>query len=562
MTATFLYLTICSLKNRVVRRVRRLREPRYAIGLVVGLVYIYLFFVRNQMRAFGRSSTALGQLDAFSPDLIAGGSLLLWLVVVLVWAWPFYSEAWTFTRPEVQFLFTAPVQRRQLLHYKLLRSQLGVLFGVLVAALFSGAVASGRWSFVLGGWVFFATLQLHIRAASLTKSRLLAPTERVPALAWMGVGVMLVISGILVGAFGAASRAWAGLPPAVIGRHVLEYAKAGVAGVALWPFATVVRPIVTRAPMAFAQAIVPALGLLALNYWWVLLSDARLEEAASAAEKRQATRRGLRAPTARPVPFALAERGRPEIAILWKNTIMLGRYASVATLIRLMIPLVVLALVFGLRSRSQLWSPVVLVVTGFLTVVGPYMFTNDLRRDLQRLPVLKTWPISGRTLLLGEMLAPITTLSVIVWSLLAISLALAPAWRFVPMDLPTRALFAVGAALVAPMLITGQVLVQNAAVILFPGWVTGAVRARGIESMGQGLLMFAGTILAFALGVVPAALIAGGIGFLGYLLIGWLAVLPAAAVMASILVAEAWLAIVALGRLLERTDPSHVEVAE
>jgi hypothetical protein len=113
------------------------------------------------------------------------------------------------------------------------------------------------------------------------------------------------------------------------------------------------------------------------------------------------------------------------------------------------------------------------------------------------------------------------------------------------------------------MLIAGQLIIQNAAVVLFPGWiVTGGARARGIEAMGQNMLMMAGTLLSLAIGVLPAAAVAGALGGLLYYLVGWPGVLPAAIVFAAILVAEAALALTWLGHVLERTDPAQVETAE
>ena len=161
MIRTFLYLTACSLKNRVLRRFRRLREPRYLAGLVVGLVYLYFFVFRNQMRPGRRPGAGFAAIASFAPDIVAAGALALWGLAVIVWLWPFGSKTWTFTGAEVQFFFTAPVSRRALLNYKLLRPQLGMLFGVAIASLFSGAASAGgfgRWAFVLGGWLLFAVI--------------------------------------------------------------------------------------------------------------------------------------------------------------------------------------------------------------------------------------------------------------------------------------------------------------------------------------------------------------------------------------------------------------------
>ena len=566
MTHAFLYLTACSLKNRLWRRLRRLREPRYLAGLVVGLLYLYWFVVRNQMRAPRRGRTDLTWLTSFAPDIVVGGAVLLWVVAVLVWLWPFATRTWTFTAAEVQFFFTAPLTRRQLLNYKLLRSQVGLLFSVLIASLFTGAAraaVAGRWSLLLGGWLLFAAIFLHVLGANLTKSSFRSPASRVPWLAWASATLMIVVSGLLCGTYLVHARALVSRPlnDAIFG--IVELGRVGAASFALWPFRAVLAPIFAETPLAFARALGPALVVLVLNYVWVLWSDANLEDAASAAEQRQAQGRSAPAPVVRPAPFSLAARGRVETAILWKNTILLGRYVSLRLVVRVSIPVVVMAVVFGLNSKGGSLAPLLLMLTVFATVVGPFMIRNDLRHDLQRLSVLKTWPISGRELLVGELLAPTFLLSAIVWFLLAVTLALSPAWKDGPIDAVGRAALLVSVGLLAPMLIAGQVIIQNAAVVLFPGWIaTGGARARGIEAMGQNMLMFAGTLLALAIGVLPASAIAGGLGYVLYLFLGWPGLLPATMLLASILVVEAGLVVMWLGRVLERTDPAQVEIAE
>jgi len=567
MTGAFLYLTACSLKNRVLRRFRRLREPRYVAGLIVGLLYLYWFVARNQMRAARPGGGGLAALAPFAANIVSGGALLLWVVALLVWLWPSASKAWSFSGAEVQFFFTAPVSRRQLLNYKLLRSQLGLLFGVLIASLFTGAAraaAAGRWSFLLGGWLLFATIFLHVLGANLTKASFRAPAARVPWLAWASAAAMVLVSGTVLGSYAVHARALVAKPPAEMLDAVLEVSRGGVMAVALWPFTAIVAPIFSQVPATFARALVPAFAVVALHYWWVLQSDAQLEGAAAAAELHGARKRGgLPAPVLRAAPFTLAPEGRLETAILWKNMIQIGRYVSVTTLIRVLLPLIALAFVIGLNNRGGSLAPFVLMMAVFLAIMGPYMFRNDLRMDMPLLPVLKTWPISGRELLLGELLAPAFVLSAAVWFLLAVAFALSRSWSVGPGDTLGRAVIAISGAVLAPMLIAGQLLIQNAAVVLFPGWIaTGGARPRGIEAMGQNMLMLAGTLLALAVGVLPAAAAAAGLGFLLYAFIGWPGVLPAALLFAGVLVVEVWLVLTWLGRVLERTDPSQIEVAE
>jgi ABC-2 type transport system permease protein len=570
VTGAFLYLTGCSLKNRVLRRLRRLREPRYVAGLVVGVLYLYWVVFRNQMRS-GRSRgngvAAIAAFASFAPDIVAGAALALWALAVVAWLWPFGARTWVFSGAEVQFLFAAPVTRRALLTYKLLRSQLGLLFGVAIAALLSGAAraaAAGRWSLVLGGWLLFAAIHLHVLGANLTKGSFRARPSRVSWLAASSAVVMILLSGAVLGTCAVHAAAFSSRPFGEALRGVVAASRTGIAAAALWPFAAVIAPMFAAGPAAFARALVPALAVVGANYWWVLTSDAQLEQAAAAAEQRRAAgRHGLPAPVVRAAPFTLGPIGRLETAVFWKNTIQFGRYVSVAVLVRVLIPIVLLAVVIGLNRRGGSFAPLVLMLALFTTLIGPYAVRNDLRTDLPRLPVLKTWPISGRELLVGELLAPTFVLSVVAWFLLAVAFALWPSWMAGPADALGRTAVAIACAVLAPMLIAGQLIIQNAAVVLFPAWiVTGGARARGIEAMGQNMLMMAGTLLSLAIGVLPAAAVAGGLGALLYALVGWPGVLPAAIVFAGVLLAEAVLVLTWLGRVLERTDPAQIETAE
>jgi hypothetical protein len=236
-----------------------------------------------------------------------------------------------------------------------------------------------------------------------------------------------------------------------------------------------------------------------------------------------------------------------------------SRTLRVGVLVRVLVPVVVLAFVVGLNRKGGSIAPVVLMLAFFATFIGPYIIRNDLRMDLPRLPALRTWPITGRELLVGELLAPWVILSVVVWFLLALAFV-SPGWS-AGRDPLGRAAVPAGAIL-APMLIAGQLIVQNAAVVLFPGWVaTGGARARGVEAMGQNSLMFAATLLSLAIGVLPALAVAGALGWLFSLVIGWTGA-ARRRVFAGILFGEAMLALTWLGHVLERTDPSQVEVAE
>ncbi len=348
----------------------------------------------------------------------------------------------------MQFFFTAPVSRRALLNYKLLRPQLGMLFGVAIASLFSGAASAsgfGRWAFVAGR-VAAVCRHRPARARGEPHEGELQGAGSEGALAGVGIGGG-DDAGVGRGArvAGRPCAALVSRPTGEALRAVLEASRSGSRRWRSGRSPPSWRRCWPRMPAAFARALVPALAIAAVNYWWVLASDARLVRSVAAAEEAEVKeRRGVPKPVVRAAPFTLVPAGRLETAVFWKNTIQFGRYASVAVLVRVLLPIVILAVIVGLNRKGGSFAPIVLMLALFATLIGPYMVRNDLRMDLPRLPVLKTWPITGRELLVGELLAPWAVLSIVVWFLLALAFALSPAWSAGPGDSVGRAAVAAG----------------------------------------------------------------------------------------------------------------------
>ncbi|HSK08834.1 MAG TPA: putative ABC exporter domain-containing protein [Vicinamibacterales bacterium] len=567
MTATFFYLTACSLRNRAMSRLRRLRQPRYLIGLLVGVAYFYWFIIRHQLRGARNPGdfTADPQFAALVPAILVVGGLGLWAISLLAWFWPSREPPLRFTRPEVQFFFTAPVSRRQIVHYKLLRSQIGIVFGVLIVSLFTGAAVSGRVWFLLGGWMLFSTLRLHLVGVAFTRASLQAGGLRdTPRGTWVPPGLVGIVAAVILGTIALHLPALLALPFPGIVERVIALGREGAMAAALWPFKALIAPVLAVTASQFLASAWPGAALLAGNYWWVLRSEATLEEAAIAAERQEASsRRRPAVPVSRNPPFELAPVGRAETAILWKNLVLAGRFLSPRTLVRFAAPLVILAVVAGARGRALGFAPVALIVAGALTLIGPYMVRSDLRQDLPRLAVLKTWPIRGATLVRGELLAPAVLLTLGVWIALAVALGLSAGLGLEDLDFADRAWLALAAAVAAPSFLLAQLVIQNGAVVLFPGWIpTGAARPRGLEALGQQLLMLAGTLVLMALGVLPAAVVAGAAGFVFFTFVGYAGIVPAAALFSAVLLAEVLLVVELLGRVIEGTDPTHVEAGE
>jgi hypothetical protein len=202
------------------------------------------------------------------------------------------------------------------------------------------------------------------------------------------------------------------------------------------------------------------------------------------------------------------------------------------------------------------------VGTAFVILMAPQALRIDMRQDLRHLELLKTWPVAPAAVVRGELLWPGMLLTVSAWTLLAMALLLSGT---VLPRLPAvlRVSGAAAVAIAAPALIFAQLTIHNGVALMFPAWVPlGMQRARGLDAMGQRLIMLAATWLALLVMMLPG-MVAGGI--LWFALRGFIAdaaLLPAALVGAGIVAVEVLLATEALGHAFAQLDLTAVERAE
>jgi hypothetical protein len=568
MFRVFVDLTWWSFKNRVRARLRRLREPRYLFGGAIGLLWFGWIVLRPFLAKprSGRPVASPFLLLMTHPETGRFGVALalLGLALLLAW-WPSTRRPLDFSPAEVQFLFPAPIPRRQLLHYKLLRSQGGMLFGAIVGALFlRPATLRDGWMFSAGFWLALTASRLYSVgvgfAATAQRSRRALLAASLAAAAILAIAAAPVFGQLaamttMTERLEALRRVWStGAPRAV-----------------LWPFVTLASLPLAGSTAAFWSTLPGVLLVILATYTWVLRSDAAFEEEAAArAEKPRAAVQPI-APRKRgekPGPFPLALDGPPETAILWKNLILLGRYASLKTLLRLL----PIFFVFLPLSRAKGSSIGLAAMAGSLTLasmtvlMGPGMMRNDLRQDLRRLAVLKSWPVSGASVVRGELLAPALVLTVIAWlALLACALALGGLpmkGRLITLVLPHRVPYLAAAMVIAPALVLAQLVVQNGLAVLLPAWLASGKANAGLERMGQGMLVVWGGLLVSGLFVAPAALLGLAVKAMlsGVLPNG--SVVAGAAVLLWFVVLQTLVATHWLGRAFERNDLQALDPAE
>ncbi len=583
MLGALLYLRLTSLRNLLRVRLQRLKQPKYLFGAIVGAAYFWFFFLRRALLP----PTGGPGLRAVSPELQAMPMMIIAIPVVILglkrvieaWIAPDDKPGLAFTEAEVAFLFPAPLTRRMLVHFKLLGSQVTILLSSLLIALMASRWAGLGGSYlqhVVGVWVIFSTLNLHVTGAAFTVKRLIdggvSKTRRKIAV----TGVILLFLAV------AGWTAWhTAIPPTPAEStnplKFLQYiASLADHGVLFWlvlPFRIVLHPFLSRDGAEFLTALGPALLFLAAHYFWVVRAETTFEEASIAlAEKRTALLAslkegkyrlgGMAPPKAKRGPFRLASSGgRAEVAFLWKNLLSTNSYFRPRTF--LIAALIIFAgcnwLALSPRPQAKLLSVTIIaaISAGYIAFFGPQFARQDLRSDLTHADILKSYPLHGWQVLLGELLTPVAILSSFLWlALLAVTLTI----QVPQVTWLTPSLHLVGTvciALIVPLVCALQLLIPNAAAVLFPGWMqaTRSHHDRGIEMLGQRIIFVLGQMLVIILALLPAALGATALVFaLQWLLGSAVAVALATLAVVVILAGEIWCGLWWLGQRFERLD--------
>jgi putative ABC exporter len=578
MFSALIYLQYHSIKNRLLLRFRRLKQPKYLFGALVGALYFYFYFFRylfglparhQPSFSFGSSPESLALYEAL-------GAALFLIAVLLAWLLPHERAALTFSEAEVAFLFAAPISRRGLIHFKLLRSQAAILFTTFILMLVTNRFGGKFWIHAAGWWLILSTVNLHLLGSSFARTMLLERgisnwRRRLFILGSVAIGVLMVIVW--------ASRSLPAFDFSQMTdlKAIQDYFQAvltsGPLPWLLYPFRLLVRPYLAPDAHSFLLAVFPALALTALHYWWVTRSDVAFEEASVEASRKiaqkiasvrsgnfqaaHATTKGKRP------PFVLRSTGSPVIAFLWKNLISAGQMFSPRLWILLGAIAVMICSFLAQSSNNTNLVSAIGMAAGLVVVwslaIAPHVLRQDLRQDLPLADVLKMYPMRGWEVALGELLAPVAILSGVQWVLLLISGVLL--WSAPPSHLSRPAILAIGggAALILPMLDLIIFQIPNAAVVLFPAWFQiGKERAQGIEVTGQRIIAIFAQLLVFILALIPAAIAFGAVFFPLQILFGSRAIAMAPALVASALFlgAEAALGIILLGQVFDRFDVS------
>ncbi|HET6778300.1 MAG TPA: hypothetical protein VFH26_05390, partial [Gemmatimonadales bacterium] len=267
-----------------------------------------------------------------------------------------------------------------------------------------------------------------------------------------------------------------------------------------------------------------------------------------------------------PPLFRLAPSGWPAGAILWKNLVAVARTRQLhrVGLSLALCGAIVAALSFqpdAMMAAIAGWFA--LTWAAAMTVIGPQWVRNDLRGDLLKLDLLRSYPVRGWSVVAAEVTASTMVVTVIQLSLLVIGYLAFLGDEFMEPGLAVRTLLLLAAVVFLPGINLLGMLVQNGAALLFPAWVhLGSGRPGGVEALGQNLLMMIAFIaLLSMLLVVPFAIGGGAFLLLRGVIDEW-AALPATVLILGTMAFEAALLVDWLGRIFERIDPATAGIPE
>jgi len=529
------YLFTRSLANSLIHRFKRLRQPKYLLGLILAGTYIYFYFYRFLFAEF-RSAKLIISPEEQELWRNIGAGLLLSATLALSWILPSSRATINFSEAEIALLFPAPITRRRLVIFKILRSQVALL---IISAFFT--FVSGRWRTGIDAWtrtgswwIILNTLSLHRIGASFALSRL----HQRGLSDWKRRLAFLAAVAALCAVVYYTWREMPGLRPSKLPKgadpltpYLNQFLTAGPMPWLLAPFKLVVAPFFAHGAMPFFAALPAALGILGLHFLWVVRADASFEDAAiESAQKRSALLAAARKGEVRVTPetgkariplFTLRPLGPQATAFLWKSFIRaggrrtLGRWATF---------FIALAAGSFWLSHQNAESPTPAVVTLSIIIgTGCYFAlllsfvlvgqqaAGQLRQGIAGMDLLKTYPLPGWQFALGELLGPVLMGTAIQWIALSIgtTLAITLATAHAADAAQPILLGAGGLALFLPLFNLGSAILPAAAALAFPGWMKPGDASNaaqgGLEVMGLRLLLGISQLLLIALAFLPVA---------------------------------------------------------
>lgn len=561
MPRALLYLLIRHILGSLRFRIQRLKQPKYLVGMLAIVGYLYFVFVGS----FSESSRPkLVTQPEFAGLLV---SLFLTLQIGLIWLLAGRATGLGFSEAETEILFAAPLTRQELIRYRLLKAQPGVLF----SAIFLTLVLSISWKF---------------------------PS---PFLSFLAIFVLLnviqtfqVLTAVLHGFW--KGKSWAGLIkaaflialllPFFLAASLPESDKGAVGSLLLWVEQTsrtsnwlaahvwIGQFIISASLLEWAPRFAACLVILVFLYQSIVWSNVGFEEREMMqARERANTMRAMRTGRAltvkdrpiKPSLLPLAWFGSPWRAIAWKNITSLSRHLPRGFLFAIFY-IAFVGILFFVLSGPQippLLASAILfsILALFLTFMGSSMVKEDLRSDLPKLDILRAFPVSPLEIIRGEVFGAAFLIGTITTFLLACSGAFL-LFSAYPSLKSSSILVGTGFLI---CLASGVILlsfgIENTLTLILPAWVLpeakSAQHSVSIDHMGRSIVLLIARFFFLTLFLIPPSLWMLLTSQLAILLENYVALATSAAGFAVIAWGETEIMIVLMAWLFEQLDASQ-----
>jgi len=258
-----------------------------------------------------------------------------------------------------------------------------------------------------------------------------------------------------------------------------------------------------------------------------------------------------------PPLVSLSPRGRPEVALVWKNVAMVLRRRRARLLgFAFFVALICAAAAQEAAPRlAQTVGTLMLMWAGLLIMIGPQWARNDLRSDLASLDLLRSYPLPGSAVVQAESAASALIVTLAQMAMIAVAVVALqgdPEWS---LSTPLHAALLIGSVIVLPFVNYIGLMLFNGAALLYPAWITPGSTRGGIDTLGQNLVTAVAYTIALAL-VLLVPLTAGALAWRAFAaLAGSWAPIAGGVATAAGLALEAWLLSLWLGGVFERIDP-------
>ncbi|HTF89027.1 MAG TPA: putative ABC exporter domain-containing protein [Planctomycetota bacterium] len=536
------------------KQVRRLKTSQGVVLALIGFgaiaLWIWSILARNSIGSMRGARTVMSAETARFFGMVIS-------VMSLVSALSF--RGLYLPREEIELLFSAPVSRSDVIRYRLWISLCKSLFGsVFMALVATRSVPVPAFGFV-GVFLLGMTLPLAAQMVSLfagdVENRWI---QRLPKGALRTVnllGIVLILAFVFSPSSGGGSSFETGSTQDLF-KRVPTMPVISVLTLPMWPWAT----LATSASPSQFFALLP----LCVVIWWLLYQacvripidyrELSLETSADVARRLSRLRRGTGGAAAGKADSSAAGWRVPWLfgrspfgALAWRKTGTILRKARGTLMISGAVVLLLVLATIKLFENDPRSSPLgaSIIIGAFGTIYLCAGLRFDFREDLDRMDVVKSWPIASWQVFLATILPEVVLVAGFV--ILAILARIAYAGSF-----PVEVLGVL--ALVIPTVL-GWVAIDNAVFLVWPVRLTPGQ---------EGMLQQVGRSMVLMLLRVLATLIVGGVVVAGVALawyarkwIGYseqMAIMIASSAALAVLLGECALLVYLGGRALSRFD--------